>query len=464
LHGHDPLDVIRIRRAAEIFEASFGLNPAGRKVYAQALAAQKERAQSHPPQTEQDWIDAELDEALDREAYRQDRASVSPYPMLLSGMSPDATSRYRREVLEQWPDLADLAEAPDQCRSILRAIANENIEQLEATCDEHEQNAEQNDRDTADRLSLGEGPAAERRFGDLLRAQNAYLRVHTRCERCHEKRMKDEPGFKVDERPKWETFRKPDYVGPKPGVVDPTWRAACHPDEFLDRSAARGTRHSTGGEEAGQAGAWDQERASGVDAEYEERIARLQYPTSAEFADPSPVLRPTSPRGGEVDAGVDETRGEAGSGDEVSPAGEHAAERPAVRSDAGASERGGLAEAASLVEGGLAAERPVERSDAGALGREISTSEAVFDENVRSSESQDRVMVEANFGDVHGLDKPPADAEFGGEKGAPAGRLARLESPTRADPEPSGGCSEEPVTRESAITDPKRAGEPPGGG
>ena len=130
LLGRQPLDAIEDRRIAEIFVASYALNPVGH----------------------------------------------GPFDDLLSEMDTSQHVRYRKAVKARWPDLVT-ADETARCRELLIELADRNIERLNAKLEVHEQNADANARRTVDRLGFDQGPDGERIRAYKLKCRNGFFRA-----------------------------------------------------------------------------------------------------------------------------------------------------------------------------------------------------------------------------------------------------------------------------------------------
>ena len=130
LLGRQPLDAIEDRHVAEIFVASYALNPVGH----------------------------------------------GPFDDLLSDMGTSQHVRYRKAVKARWPDLVS-ADEPARCRELLIELADRNIERLNAKLEVHEQNADDNARRTVDRLGFDQGRDGERIRAYKLKCRSGFFRA-----------------------------------------------------------------------------------------------------------------------------------------------------------------------------------------------------------------------------------------------------------------------------------------------
>jgi len=84
-------------------------------------------------------------------------------------------NRYGRAVRERWPDLFRTREQ-EEWKQILLALADQNIERLNAKLEVHEQNADAQDARTVARLSFDPSPEGEALRNYLIKCTNALFR------------------------------------------------------------------------------------------------------------------------------------------------------------------------------------------------------------------------------------------------------------------------------------------------
>jgi hypothetical protein len=129
LLGRQPVEANEDRRVAAIFVASHALRPAGK---------------------------TEFDD-------------------LLSDMEDSQRDRYATAVRERWPDLFSTREK-EEWRQILLALADENIERLNAKLEVHQENADAQAERTFARLSFDPSPEGEALRNYLIKCTNALFR------------------------------------------------------------------------------------------------------------------------------------------------------------------------------------------------------------------------------------------------------------------------------------------------
>ncbi len=105
---------------------------------------------------------------------------------LLGDLQDTQQERYEKAVRERWPDLFGTREK-EEWRQILLALADQNIERLNAKLEVHEQNADAQAERTFVRLSFDPSPEGEALRNYLIKCTNAlfrgmatYRKYHTR--------------------------------------------------------------------------------------------------------------------------------------------------------------------------------------------------------------------------------------------------------------------------------------------
>ncbi len=94
---------------------------------------------------------------------------------LLGDLQDTQQERYEKAVRERWPDLFGTREKAEW-RQILLALADQNIERLNAKLEVHEQNAEAQAERTFARLSFDPSPEGEALRNYLIKCTNALFR------------------------------------------------------------------------------------------------------------------------------------------------------------------------------------------------------------------------------------------------------------------------------------------------
>ena len=94
---------------------------------------------------------------------------------LLSDMEDPQRDRYAKAVRERWPDLFRTREK-EEWRQMLVALADQNIERLNAKLEVHEQNADAQAERTFARLSFDPSPEGEALRNYLIKCTNALFR------------------------------------------------------------------------------------------------------------------------------------------------------------------------------------------------------------------------------------------------------------------------------------------------
>jgi hypothetical protein len=94
---------------------------------------------------------------------------------VLSDMEDRQRDRYAEAVRERWPDLFRTREK-EECKQILLALADQNIERLNAKLEVHEQNADAQAERTFARLSFDPSPEGEALRNYLIKCTNALFR------------------------------------------------------------------------------------------------------------------------------------------------------------------------------------------------------------------------------------------------------------------------------------------------
>ncbi|MGO9916662.1 MAG: hypothetical protein ACLQIB_18435 [Isosphaeraceae bacterium] len=129
LLGRQPVEANQDRRVATIFVASHALGPAGK----------------------------------------------SEFHDLKSDMEDEQRSRYGKAVRERWPDLFGTREK-EEWKQMLVALADQNIERLNAKLEVHEENADAQAERTFARLSFDPSPEGESLRNYLIKCTNALFR------------------------------------------------------------------------------------------------------------------------------------------------------------------------------------------------------------------------------------------------------------------------------------------------
>ncbi len=129
LLGRQPVEANQDRRVATIFVASHALGPAGK----------------------------------------------SEFHDLKSDMEDEQRSRYGKAVRERWPDLFATREK-EEWKQMLVALADQNIERLDAKLEVHEQNSGAQAERTFARLSFDPSPEGESLRNYLIKCTNALFR------------------------------------------------------------------------------------------------------------------------------------------------------------------------------------------------------------------------------------------------------------------------------------------------
>ncbi len=102
-------------------------------------------------------------------------AAKSAFHDLVSDMEDEQRGRYAKAVRERWPDLFGTREK-EEWRGMLVALADQNIERLNAKLEVHEQNADAHAERTFARLSFDPSPEGEALRNYLIRCTNALFR------------------------------------------------------------------------------------------------------------------------------------------------------------------------------------------------------------------------------------------------------------------------------------------------
>jgi hypothetical protein len=102
-------------------------------------------------------------------------AGGTEFDDLLSDMEDSQRDRYAKAVRERWPDLFRTREN-EEWRQILLALADQNIERLNAKLEVHEQNAHTQAERTFARLSFDPSPEGEALRNHLIKCTNGLFR------------------------------------------------------------------------------------------------------------------------------------------------------------------------------------------------------------------------------------------------------------------------------------------------
>ena len=94
---------------------------------------------------------------------------------LLSDMEDEQRGRYGKAVRERWPDLFRTREK-EEWRRMLVALADQNIERLNAKLEVHEENADAQAERTFARLGFDPSPEGEALRNYLIKCTNALFR------------------------------------------------------------------------------------------------------------------------------------------------------------------------------------------------------------------------------------------------------------------------------------------------
>src|SRR5208282_1347880 len=95
--------------------------------------------------------------------------------LVLSDMEDRQRDRYAESLRERWPELFRTREK-EEWRQILLALADQNIERLNAKLEVHEQNADAQAERTFARMSFDPSPEGEALRNYLIKCTNALVR------------------------------------------------------------------------------------------------------------------------------------------------------------------------------------------------------------------------------------------------------------------------------------------------
>jgi hypothetical protein len=110
-------------------------------------------------------------------------AGKTAFHDLVSDMEDEQRSRYGKAVRERWPDLFGTREK-EEWRQMLLALADQNIERLNAKLEVHERNADAQAERTFARLSFDPSPEGEALRKHLIKCTNALFRGMANYRKC----------------------------------------------------------------------------------------------------------------------------------------------------------------------------------------------------------------------------------------------------------------------------------------
>ncbi len=126
-----------------------------------------------------------------------------PFDDLLSDTGFDAHKKFVKEIKARWTDLVGAGQ-PDTARQILIDLVDQSIERIEALLEEHDQNPEDKNRRSMDRLGVDKSRDGEFFLRNEVRFSNAVKRGLDGLQKYQQKSKKDGRQRERDDVPRFE--------------------------------------------------------------------------------------------------------------------------------------------------------------------------------------------------------------------------------------------------------------------